>query len=77
VKNLNFIAAAVLFASTAAVAQTSQFTATLAQPLAAKKEFIANGNIWRCDGSTCILVSVPEDPASVRSCNALKRKAGR
>jgi hypothetical protein len=76
VKKLNLIAAAVLSASAAAVAQTNQYTATLAQPLAAKKELIANGNIWRCQDSTCVLISVPEDPGSVRSCHALKRQAG-
>jgi hypothetical protein len=76
VKNLNLIAAAVLSVSSAAVAQTSHFTATLAQPLAEKKELIANGNIWRCEGSTCILISVPEDPGSIRSCHALKRQTG-
>jgi hypothetical protein len=76
VKNPSLIAAAVLFAATAAVAQTGQYTATLAQPLTAKKEFIANGNIWRCAGSTCVLASEPVDAASIRSCHSLVRLAG-
>jgi hypothetical protein len=75
-KKLNLIAAAVVFAGTAAVAQTGQYVATLAQPVAAKKEFIANGNIWRCVGSTCVLASEPVDAGSIRSCHALVRQAG-
>jgi hypothetical protein len=70
------MAAAALFASTAVVGQTSGYTATLAQPIPAKKEFIAIGNIWRCEGTSCVLVSVPENPSSVRSCHALERQAG-
>jgi hypothetical protein len=75
-KNLQLIAAVLLFAGTATLAQTSRYTATLAQPLAAKKEIIVNRNIWRCEGSTCVLASVPEDPASIRDCHALMRKVG-
>jgi len=65
------------FVSSIAVAQTGQYTATLAQPLAEKKEFVTDGNIWRCEGSTCVLASVPADPASVRTCHALARRAGK
>jgi hypothetical protein len=75
VKHSILIAAAALLAG-AAVAQTSGYSATLAQPLAAKKEFIAIGNIWRCESTTCVLVSIPENPSSVRSCHALERLAG-
>lgn len=75
VKNLILMAAAALLAGTA-VAQTSGYSATLAQPLAAKKEIIAIGNIWRCENTTCVLVSVPENASSVRSCHALERLAG-
>lgn len=70
------MAAAALTATTAGIAQTSGYTATLAQPVPAKKEFIAVGNIWRCEGTACVLVSVPENPASVRSCHALERQTG-
>lgn len=75
-RNFRWIAGAVLLATTVAVAEADQYTATLAQPLSEKKEFISNGNIWRCEGSTCILASVPTDPASVRTCHALQRRAG-
>jgi hypothetical protein len=75
-KSLQLIAAVLLFAGTAAFAQTSRYTATLAQPLAAKKEIIVNRNIWRCEGNTCVLASVPDDPGSIRDCHALMRKVG-
>ena len=64
-------------ASGIAAAQTGQYTATLAQPLAEKKEFIIDRNIWRCQASTCVLASAPADPASVRTCHALERRAGK
>jgi hypothetical protein len=75
-RNLQFIAAALLFACTASAAQPGRYTATLAQPLAAKKEIVVNRNIWRCEGSTCVLASVPEDPTSIRDCHALMRRVG-
>ena len=74
--NLQIIAAALLLAGTAAVAQSGRYTAMLAQPLAAKKEIIVNRNIWRCEGSTCVLTSVPEDPGSIRDCHLLMRRVG-
>jgi hypothetical protein len=77
VRNFRLMTGAVLFASTVAVAQTGQYTATLAQPLDAKKELVINGNIWRCEGSMCILASLPTDPTSVRTCHALERRAGK
>ena len=64
-----------ILASSAALGDTG-YTATLAQPLAAKKEFIVNGNFFRCDGSTCLLVSKPLDAGSVRNCRAVQREVG-
>jgi hypothetical protein len=61
---------------TSAMAQTPRYSATLAEPLAAKKELIVNSNAWRCEGSTCSLVSPPNDPFSVRSCHELARLVG-
>jgi hypothetical protein len=75
-KNLALIVAIMILASTAALADTSRYTATLAQPLAAKKELIVNGNMFRCEGSTCILVSRPADPGSLHTCRALQRQVG-
>jgi hypothetical protein len=77
VRNFRLMVGAVLFASTIAVAQTGQYSATLAQPLSGKKECVTDGNIWRCEGSTCILASLPRDPTSVRACHALERRAGK
>lgn len=75
-KYSNLIVATMIFASTAAFAGSTRYIATLAQPLTAKKEFIANVNIWHCEGSTCVLTSEPEDADSVTSCHALMRKVG-
>jgi hypothetical protein len=75
VKNLALIVAIMNLASAYAVAD-SRYSATLAQPVAAKQEFIVNGNMFRCDGSTCILVSIPVDVLSVYTCRALQRKVG-
>jgi hypothetical protein len=58
------------------MAQTSPYTATFAQPLSGHKEFVANGNLWRCDGASCALISKPSDPNSVRSCHEVQRQVG-
>jgi hypothetical protein len=75
VKSL-LMGAAALIASTAAIAQVHPYTATLMQPLAAKKEIIANGNYWYCMGDTCTILSEPRDPISFRSCRELQRQVG-
>jgi hypothetical protein len=66
----------VLLASAAALAQAERYTASIAQPISEKKEFIANANIWRCVGTTCVLTSEPRDPGSMRTCRELKRQVG-
>jgi hypothetical protein len=76
VKALNIVLATAVLASAAAVAQSARYVATLAQPLGAKKELVANNNFWRCNESTCVLTSHPEDGDSVHSCHALKREVG-
>lgn len=65
-----------LVVSYISAAQGETYSATVTQPLAAKKEFIANGNLWRCSGTTCIMVSQPKDPGSLQSCLELKRRTG-
>jgi len=75
-KKIAFAVAMVILGSTAASADTGRYTATLAQPLAAKKDVIVNGNMFRCDGSTCILVSSPQDAGSVHTCRALEHQVG-
>jgi hypothetical protein len=75
-KNLALIEAIMILASAAALADTSRYTATLARPMAAKKEFIVNGNMFRCDGATCILVSNPKDASSMHTCRALQHQVG-
>jgi hypothetical protein len=75
-KNLTLFMAIMILASATALADTSRYTATLAQPVAAKKELIVNGNMFRCDGATCILVSNPKDAASMHTCRALQHQVG-
>jgi hypothetical protein len=65
-----------LLAGAAAVAQAEHFTASIAQPLSEHKELIANGNIFRCSTTTCVLTSEPRDPGSIRTCRELKRQVG-
>jgi hypothetical protein len=60
----------------AAVAQTEHYVASAAQSVGEKKEVIANGNIFRCAGTTCALTSEPRDPGSLRTCRELKRQVG-
>jgi hypothetical protein len=76
VKNQAVVVAIMIFASSAALADTGRYTATLAQPLATKKDLIVNGNMFRCEGSTCILVSHPADPGSLHTCRALQHQVG-
>jgi hypothetical protein len=75
VKNLALIVAIMTLASGTAFAD-SHYSATLAQPVAAKIELVVDGNMFRCDGSTCTLVSNPVDALSVYTCRALQRKVG-
>lgn len=75
-QNSILIVAAMMLAGSAALGDTGGYSATLAQPLAGKKEFIVKGNLFRCDGSTCILVSKPLDAGSVRSCRAVRHEVG-
>ena len=70
------LAAIVLTSSAVADVVTGRYTATLVQPLTAKNQFMANGNLFRCDGSTCILVSRPIDADAVGTCRALQREVG-
>jgi hypothetical protein len=74
--NLILIATAVLVAGVA-VADTSGYSATVAQPQTVKKEFMIHGNLFRCDGSTCNLVSHPtNDAGDLTMCRALQREVG-
>jgi hypothetical protein len=75
-KALILTAAAIALGGMSATAQTARYSATLASPLSGKKDFVVNGNAWRCDGLTCLLVSTPNDPYSVHSCHELMRLAG-
>jgi hypothetical protein len=65
-----------LLAGSAAAAQIEHYGATTAQPLSEEKVFVANGNIWRCSGTSCVLTSTPKDADSLRTCRELKHQLG-
>ena len=75
-EKVRLIGLAMAFAAAAALAGPGRYTATLAQPLAKKKEFIANGNAWICDGALCTLRSTPLRADSIVTCRELRREAG-
>ena len=75
-RNVSLISVALILASTAAFADASRYTATLAQPLSQQKELLAAGNLFRCSSSTCILTSHAENAGSVQVCRALRREVG-
>ena len=73
-------AACIIFASlmvaTAASAAPAQYTATLAAPVKDKVDIIAESNLFRCEGTTCTLVSKPFDAGAVSTCRRLARQVG-
>lgn len=73
-KNLTLALVAMLMGSSAVAAPG--YSATLAQPLTEKLEVVVANNLFRCEGSTCILISHPTDADSLQSCRALHRKVG-
>ena len=75
-RTLVLAAASTVLSGSIAIGQTSRVSATLAEPLPTNKELVANSNAWRCQGSSCLLVSTPNDPFSVRSCHELARLTG-
>jgi hypothetical protein len=76
VKNISLVVSSIILTSFAATAAEQRYTATLAQPLTARKQVIIDYNIWRCEGSSCALVSRPNDINAVRNCRELKRQVG-
>jgi hypothetical protein len=65
-----------LVAGTAAAGHIEHYSATLAQSLSGEKVIVANGNLFRCSGTTCTLSSAPKEPAAMRTCRELKRQVG-
>ena len=53
-----------------------QVTATLQQPIAAKKQFIANGAIWDCEGSTCVAGNTPDQTFGASQCRDVAKHVG-
>jgi hypothetical protein len=76
-KIISLVVTSSLFLSSfAALAAESRYTATLAQPLSKRKEVIVEHNLWRCEGSLCVLASRPGDISALRNCRALRRQVG-
>ncbi len=50
--------------------------ATLQQPIAAKVQFIANGAIWDCEGSTCVAGNTPDQTFGASQCRDVARHVG-
>jgi hypothetical protein len=71
------LAAACLVAnlSLATVALADGATATLAQPVAKQTEFVLNGALWTCNGSTCESQSVPDMYFGPGECHSVALKA--
>jgi hypothetical protein len=74
-RKVPFIMGALLL-SAAAFAGDDQYAANLAQPVAGTVKLIANGNVWACSASRCVLASNPEDVSSVRTCRELRKQVG-
>jgi hypothetical protein len=51
-------------------------TATLQQPIAAKTQFIANGSIWDCEGSTCVAGNTPDQTFGSSQCHDVAKHVG-
>ncbi len=74
-RDLAFTVVALIFAGSAVAA--NGYNATLAQPLAAAKEMVINDNLFRCTGTTCVIVSHPTLGAGdLSTCRSLQHKVG-
>jgi hypothetical protein len=76
VNHKDLMLCSLLLAGSAAAAQIEHYTVTLAQPLSEEKVIVANGNIWRCLATSCVLTSAPKDADSMRTCRELKHQVG-
>ncbi len=70
------IIATMVLAGAASFADAGRYTAALLQPLPAKKEVVAEGNLWHCESSSCVLASEPTNPNSLGTCRQLRRAVG-
>jgi hypothetical protein len=75
VRNLLPIALTMLVAAPA-FADSNTNVATLVAPLTAKQEIIVGANMFRCEGTTCVLVARAADADTLGTCHTLARKVG-
>jgi hypothetical protein len=66
---------ATLSLATNALAE-GQTTATLAQPIAKKAQFIVKGAIWDCADTTCVADNTPDQTFGMDECRMVAKHAG-
>ena len=50
--------------------------ATLQQPIATNTQFLANGAIWDCEGSTCVASNTPDQTFGASQCHDVAKRLG-
>ena len=70
------LTASPLILSGTAGAAGESVVATLAQPLDVKREIIIEGNLFRCESSSCGLISHSSAAETLATCRSLQRKVG-
>jgi hypothetical protein len=75
-KTYLFAAALTLAVTTAAHAEGSFATASLATPVAKTTQVIAGGAVWTCEGDACRAPATSDRTLSVSSCKQLVREVG-
>jgi hypothetical protein len=70
----SFVFAGLMVATAASAA--SDYSATIAKPIDRRTDIFVEGNLFRCEGTTCKIVSKPIDADSVRTCHKLAVKVG-
>jgi hypothetical protein len=64
------------FLAAAVLADSNPNVATLSTPVTAKREIIIGANMFRCEGTTCVLVARAADADTVSTCHTLTLKVG-
>ena len=73
---LTSIVFASLVVASVASAEPVQCTATLAEPVAKSTDVIVDSDLFRCEATTCTLVSAPTNAGSVSTCRKLAHQFG-
>lgn len=76
IRATTLVIAGLMTVGSAAWAAPRPYSATLATAVAKRTDVIAGTNLFRCEETTCNLVSKPIDAGSVSTCRRLARKVG-